>query len=197
MRDGVLGDQAGAEAAGDWRLINHDNQAMSYAEELPDPSADTGAVRRKDLWCRQAAQELTLVGPEQFEEFMLRYQIPIMETFGLASYGCCEDLTGKIDLLRRISNLRRIAVAPAADAARCAEQIGTDYVISYRPSPADMVSYRFDAGRIRGILERDLAACRGTFVDVTLKDVETVEGDPARIDEWVRLTRDVCEKVLN
>ena len=38
MRDGILRNQAEAEEAGDWRLCNHDNQAMSYAEELPDPA---------------------------------------------------------------------------------------------------------------------------------------------------------------
>ena len=71
------------------------------------------------------------------EEFLLRYQLPILEKFGLVSYGCCEDLTRKIDMLRRIPNLRRIGIAPAADVAKCAEQIGRDYVLSYRPSPTD------------------------------------------------------------
>ena len=37
MRDGVLTAQAEAEAAGDWRLCAHQNQAMPYAEELADP----------------------------------------------------------------------------------------------------------------------------------------------------------------
>ena len=55
-----------------------------------------------------------------------------------------EDLTNKIDMLRTIPNLRRIAVSPFANVRRCAEQIGTDYVMSYRPSPADMVSYGFN-----------------------------------------------------
>ncbi|GAI58840.1 unnamed protein product [marine sediment metagenome] len=50
------------------------------------------------------------------------------DKFGLVAYGCCEDLTYKVDMLRQIPNLRRIAVPPFADAAKCAEQIGRDYV---------------------------------------------------------------------
>jgi hypothetical protein len=121
----------------------------------------------------------------------LRYQLPILSKFGLVAYGCCEDLTRKIDMLRAIPNLRRIAVSPFADVPRCAEQIGRDYVLSYRPSPADMVSYGFDPARIRALLTRDLRACRNNRVDITLKDVETVEGDPDRVRNWVRLVREV------
>jgi hypothetical protein len=193
MSDGVRRTHEQAEAAGDWGLGAHENQAMPYAEELPDPAPNVNGVARQRLWTFLAAQEFTGVSPAMHEEFLLRYQLPILREFGLASYGCCEDLTRKIDMLRQIPNLRRIAVAPAADVAKCAEQIGGDYVLSYRPSPADMVGYGFDPDRIRSILRRDLEACQrnGCPVDVTLKDVETVEGDPDRVRKWVLLTREV------
>ncbi len=196
MSKGVLKAQTEAEAAGDWGLCNHQNQAMPYAEELPDPAANRRGVARKQLWGYMAAQEFTAVSPAMHEEFLLRYQLPILSQFGLSAYGCCEDLTQKIGMLRQIPNLRRIAVSPFADCPRCAEQIGTDYVISYRPSPTDMVGYGFDEARIRRILERDLSACRGCHVDLTLKDVETVEGDPERVRNWVRLARRIAESVL-
>jgi hypothetical protein len=143
-----------------------------------------------------AAQEFTAVSPAMHEEFLLRYQLPILEKFGLAAYGCCEDLTRKIDMLRRIPNLRRIAVSPFANVAECAEQIGRDYVVSYRPSPTDMVGYGFDEGRIRSILTKDLQACRKCHVDITLKDTETVENDPERVRKWVTLARGVVDEVF-
>jgi len=195
MRDGILQAQQEAETAGDWGLSAHENQAMPYAHELNDPAPNVRGVTREQLWCFCASQETTLLGPDQFEEFMLRYQRPIMERFGLAAYGCCEDLTLKIDVIKTIPNLRRIAVAPAADVARCAEQIGDAYVLSYRPSPSDMVGYDFDPARIRRILRRDLEACRGCHVDITLKDVETVQGDPERVRKWVQIARDVIEEI--
>ncbi len=186
---GVLKTHDEAEAAGDWGLANHQNQAMAYAEELADPAPNTRNVARKELWSFMAAQEFTAVSPAMHEEFLLQYQRPVLERFGLVAYGCCEDLSRKIDMLRSIPNLRRIAVSPFADVARCAEQIGRDYVVSYRPSPSDMVGYGLDEDRVRSILGRDLAACRHCHTDITLKDVQTVEKDPDRVRRWVALTR--------
>ena len=99
-------------------------------------------------------------------------------------------------MLRKIPNLRRIAVSPFADVARCAEQIGRDYVLSYRPSPSDMVGYGFNPERVRAILRRDLTACRDCCVDITLKDVETVNGDPDRVRRWVAVARGVIDEVF-
>lgn len=197
MRDGILRTHREAEEAGHWTLSSHQNQAMTYAQELADPAANSASVPRRDLWYYMASQETTLVGPRLFDEFMLQYQMAIMAPFGLVAYGCCEDLTHKISLLQRIPNLRRIGVAPAADVARCAEQIGDRYVLSYRPSPADMVGYGFDPARIRSIMHEDLAACRanGCHADVTLKDVETVQGDATRVPRWVQIAREVIDEV--
>lgn len=146
MSDGILKTHEEAEAVGDWGLCAHQNQAMTYSEELQDPMANVNNVNRNQLWGYMASQEFACVSPSMHEEFLLRYQLPILEKFGLTAYGCCEDLTNKIDILRQIPNLRRIAVSPFADVAKCAGQIGRNYVISYRPSPTDMVGYGFNEG---------------------------------------------------
>jgi hypothetical protein len=194
MRDGILRTHEEAETAGDWTLSSHYNQAIPYAKELADPAPNSQGVKRDELWCFCASQETTSVGPEMFDEFMLQYQLPIMAKFGLVAYGCCEDLTNKISTIKQIPNLRRIAVSPMADLAKSVEQIGNDYIISYRPSPADMVAYDFNPERIRKILRRDFEICRGTSFDITLKDVETVQSDPNRISEWVKIVREVIEE---
>ena len=195
FRDGVLAAHQQAEDAGDWSLCEHQNQAMTYSRELADPAPDSYGARRSQLWGYAAAQEFTLVSPAMHEEFLLNYQRPILEKFGLLAYGCCEDLTRKIDMLRSLPNLRRIAVAPVADVQSCAEQIGADYVMSYRPNPAEMVCCGFDENRIRRIVGRDLEACRGQCVDITLKDVNTVERQPERLAQWVRIVREVIDVV--
>jgi len=194
MRDGVLRAHDQAEAAGDWGLSAHQNQAMPYAAGLAPPAANARGVKRGELWGFAAAQEFTLVSPKMHDEFLFRYQMPILEKFGLTAYGCCEDLTNKIDMLRQLGNLRRIAVAPVADLRKCAEQIGTDYVISWRPSPAEMVCCGFDAARVRKVTMEAMDICRGLHVDVTLKDVHTVQGCPQRLADWTRITREVVER---
>ena len=193
MRDAILAQHAEAELAGDLRGSNSYNQAMPYAEELPDPGTNGQPASRSQIWCFSASQELTLVSPAMHDEFMLEYQLPIIEKFGLSSYGCCEDLTNKIDMLRRIPNLRRIAVAPRADVRKCAERIGTDYVFSYRPNPAEMVSCGFHPDRVRQLIRRDLDVAGDCHVDITLKDIETVERDMGRIPEWVRIVREIVD----
>ena len=177
------------EAGGDPRVCDHYKNAMPYALEIEDPDPDKKASR-KQLWHYMASQEYTCVSPEMQEEFLIKYQIPFAERYGLVAYGCCEDLTHKIKSLKAIPNLRRIAVSPFAKLEESAAEIGTDYVISYRPSPADMVSYDFSPERIKRILKRDLAICKGLHFDITLKDVETVERDPQRIAKWVALVKE-------
>jgi len=64
--------------------------------------------------------------------------------------------------------------------AGCAEQIGTNYIFSYRPNPAEMMCCGFDTDHIRRVLSQALKDSDGCCVDITLKDVQTVEGDPSR-----------------
>ena len=196
MRDGILKAHREAEIAGDWRLSNHENQSMPYAGSLEDPKANSRPVLRKDLWLFVASQETGAVSPEMFDEFMLSYQEPIMREFAMVSYGCCEDLSRKIGLLRRIPNLRRIAVTPFADIRVCAEQLGEDYICSWRPSPADMVAYGFDPDRVRKTVRdaREIFRANGCSFDVCLKDVETVQGDQTRLRRFVEIVREETEK---
>ena len=194
MRDAVLAGQQQAEDAGDYGLTSQSIQAMPYVEELEPPRANVRPRRRKDLWCYCAAQEFELISPAMHDEFLFQYQLPIMESFGLVAYGCCEDLTKKIDMLRQAPNLRHIAVAPRADVAQCAEQIGTDYVLSWRPNPTDMVCGSFDEGRIRRIIRDGMEASKGCAVTLHLKDVETVQGEPDRLRRWVEITRSITDQ---
>lgn len=194
LSEGVLRTHDQAEEAGDWGLNDHENQAMPYVKELKDPAPDECGVDRSELWCYMAAQEFAQVGPQQHDEFLLQHQLPILSEFGLVAYGCCEDLTNKIDILRQIPNLRRIAVTPWADVQKCAEQIGEDYVISWRPSPERMVCSGFSEKRVRKMTEEAMDACRGLHVDISLKDIQTVQNEPERLKKWTQITRDVVEQ---
>jgi hypothetical protein len=194
MRDGILKNNQEAEDAGDFSLTSGQNQAMCYANGLERPRPNSGARKRKDIWGFCAAQEFTLISPEFHEEFMFQYQLPIYEHFGMVHYGCCEDLGRKIGMLRKLKNLRSIAVTPVANVRLCTEQIGTDYAISWRPNPTDMVCCGYDEDRIRRIIGDGLSACRGGSLHIHLKDVETVEGDPARLTRWVKLIRELTSR---
>ena len=120
----------------------------------------------------------------------------VMEKFALSAYGCCEDLTKKIPLLKRIKNLRRIAVSPFADVAQCAEQIGNEYIVSYRPNPATFIARGVDEDFVRGELSKQLHILKQNdcYVEVEYKDVETVNHDPNAMGRLVRITKEELEK---
>jgi|TARA_Y100000310_G_C20679097_1_gene814827 hypothetical protein len=193
LRDGVLANQEKAEKSGDFSLTCHSNQSMSYAGELEPPKPNSGTRQRKELWGFFAAQEYTGVSPEFHDEFLLQYQMPIMAPYGLVHYGCCEDLTRKIDMLRQVPNLRSIAVTPSADVAACANQIGNDYVMSWRPNPTDMVCTDWDPERVERIIRAGVSACRDNVFHIHLKDSHTLQGEPDRLQRWTTLVRDVVE----
>ncbi len=193
MRDGILDNNREAELAGHYSLTSGQNQAQPYAGDLEWPQPNSGPRRRKDIWGFCAAQEFALISPEFHQEFLFQYQKPIYEQYGHVHYGCCEDLTRKIDMLRGLDNLRSIAVGPTADIHRCAEQIGSDYVISWRPNPTDMVCYGYDETRVDRIVADAMAACRGGYSHIHLKDIETVEGDVSRLTRWVRRVRHIVD----
>jgi hypothetical protein len=67
--------------------------------------------------------------------------------------------------------------------------------MSYRPSPVDRIGYGFDPERIQTTLCHDLSACKQCHTDITLKDVETVQRDPNRVVDWVKITRQVIDEV--
>jgi hypothetical protein len=193
MRDGILKAQQEAEDAGDWTRTCHTSQAMTYDNELLNPKANSGPVTRDKLWGFFAAQEFALISPDMHEEFMLNYQLPIMKKFGLTSYGCCEDLTRKIEFLRKVPNLRRISVSPWADIGKCAEQIQRDYVLSWRPNPSSTICNGWDPDLIRKTVKEAMEASKGCNVDITLKDVQTVQGEAWRFKEWIKVVRDVSD----
>ena len=196
MRDAILRNHEQAEAAGGFSLADHQNQCMPYAQELDDPDPAVTGVPRRRLWRFLAAQEFTGFSPEMFWEFILQYQQPILEAYGLTAYGCCENLTEDIPYLRRIRNLRRIAVSPFANARRCAELIGRDYILSWRPNPSLMLATGLDEDLVRRHMREHFALFKENhnFFDITLKDVETVSHQPENVRRWVRIVREETDR---
>lgn len=193
MRDAIVENNRIAEEAGDYSLTTQTNQAEAYANELEPLKPNSGPRKRKGLWGFCAAQEFTSVSPVHHNEFLIQYQLPIMEPFGLIHYGCCEDLTRKIDVLRQFKNLRSIGIAPRADLRKCAEQMKTDYAISWRPNPTDMVCAEWDEALIRKVVSEALEICQESCLHIFLKDIETVQGDPNRLIEWTRIVNECID----
>jgi len=195
MRDTILKNIEDAEAAGGYSLADQFNQVMPYSMELEDPNPLVKEVSMDRLWGFFAAEEYNNVSPEMFWEFLLQYQKPIIEKFGLVSYGCCEDLTRFIPYLRRINNLRRIRVSAWADAVKCAEQIGEDYILSWAVHPT-MLTAGLDEDYARKYIREHFAIFKENHnhFDISVKGVYSLNHDPDSIKRWTKIVREETEK---
>jgi len=166
------------------------------AEEFRRREGDESNLTLKDIFTFVEAQELTLVSPEMHKEFALQYERPIAESFGLCTYGCCEDLTNKLDDLFEIKNLRQIGVTPWADTETCAYRINTEYGVSWRPNPAHLAG-GYDRDHIRGYLRQNLEALRknGCACHVFLKDIHSCGGSPERFTEWTLICKEEIQRL--
>ena len=169
-------------------------QAPTYSRELISPGTQQKASL-KQLWNRGSAQEFEGVSPAFFDEYVMTYNAPILEKFGLSAFGCCENLTEMIKYIKRIKNLRRIAVTPWADDEECAKQIEDKYIISWRPNPAEMVANGLNADRITKIIKnaKKIFNEYKCHWEINLKDFITVEHDKSRLKNWVDIVRNALE----
>jgi hypothetical protein len=178
---------------------NHDNTRVgsggyAYTRELPGPDYDPGAVKAHNLWGNATAQIFSDVSPRMHWEFALRHELRWLERFGLTYYGCCEPLDRKIEILRRIPNLRKVSVSPWNHTERAIRQIGGDYVMSRKPNPAILAQDSWQPERAEQELRAFLDPARGLQVEVILKDLSTVRHDPRRLWEWESMAMRVVEE---
>ena len=126
-------------------------------------------------------------------EFAVKHNMRWLERFGLTYYGCCEPLDKKMDILRKIPNLRRISMSPWCDIKRMIAEVDADFVISRKPSPAIFAETDWQPEKthadIREVLEKSEGKCNIEFI---MKDISTVRCDPKRLREWLKI---VMEKV--
>ena len=183
------------------RLCVHDDTAnlchcsYIYTDELlPDSGSGHGPVS-KNCWSFGLAQLFTAVSPALFEAFELPYITRMAKYFGMIYYGCCDKLDDRLDIVKRIPNVRKVSCSPWCDRARFAERIGPALVMSAKPSPAFLATDSFDVDAVRRDLEYTCALARrnGVNLEFLLKDVSTVRGEPGRLARWAETAMRVAE----
>ena len=181
--------------------INNDSTYNStggngYTEDLPLRDYDPDRVRPCDMWASSEAQEMAQVSPRMHDEFILQYEKRLLEPFGLTGYGCCEDLSGKLDSVLAIPQIRRISISPFADVERSAEKLGNRAILSWKPQPAQLIG-KFNEGRIREYLRHGIEVSRANdcVLEIILKDTHTCEHTPERFDRWLEIARQEIARV--
>jgi len=178
---------------------NHDNTRVgsggySYTNELPAPGYNPAAVKARDLWGNATAQIFSDVSPKMHWEFALRHEMRWLERWGLTYYGCCEPLDRKIEILRRVPNLRKISVSPWNNVERLLDKVGGDYVLSGKPNPAVLARDTWQPEAAYQEIVEFLERARGVSVELIMKDISTVRYDPRRLWEWEKLAMRAAEQ---
>ena len=175
----------------------HYTGGVGYTDELPAPGFNPEKVRLCDVWGAAEAQEFSSVSPEMHENFVLSYEREILEFFGLNGYGCCDDLSKKLDGVLKIKNIRRIAVCPWADISNFTPRLQKNYIMTWKPQPAYIAFDKMDEESIRNELSTGLAKARGGIIELILRDTHTCRNQPERFTRWIQIARECIEKEMD
>ena len=167
----------------------------AYTDDLPQSDYNGGKSRAKDCWALGMAQLFSTVSPEMHEEFEIDLVKPVYERFGLMYYGCCEPLEKKINIIRKIKNVRKISVSPWANIDESADNMGKDYVLSLKSNPAFIAS-GINEPEIGAQIEKAVKACKrsGSPLEIILKDVSTLSSRLESLDHWNKTVMEYTQR---
>jgi hypothetical protein len=198
LRDDALAYSDWLEREGLLNLNNENDYigsgSFGYCEDLPKADWKPGSpVRAEDQWVLIESQETSAIGPRQYGEFVFPYHQAVAECFGKVYYGCCEPVDNRWEYLEKLANLKRISISPWANQEVMAERLAHGRcVYSRKPSPAMISTDSYDEAMIRKDLRTtvELAKKHDVIVEISMKDVHTLNNQPHRLPRWVELARE-------
>ncbi len=168
---------------------------FGFSEELYKKNSEGTKVNISEMWGFAESQETVGISPEMFNEFILPYQIRVLEKFGLNCYGCCEPIDKRWKYIKSIPNLRRVSCSPWVDRKVVARELGKDYIISSKSSPTPLASPIINEDVVRKELKEIVETTRGLNVEIIMKDNHTLGNNPNNIIRWVEIAREEIGKV--
>ena len=181
---------AGIKQANELGVINNTHNECHcshiFTDELMPAPGESKGAHSKNVWAFGMAQLFSSCPPSVTEEFELPYVSKIAEQFGMMYYGCCERLDDRLDIVKRIPNLKKVSCSPWSNKQAFAEQIGTKLVMSNKPNPAFLAGESIDYGVIENDLRETvkIAKANNANLEFILKDISTVQYDVGRIEKF-------------
>ena len=166
--------------------------SYTFSDSQPSGACDPDRPTTYDGWTFSMAQLFTSVSPAINAEFEVPYMTKILSRFGSVYYGCCERLDDRIDVITKMPNIRKISCSPWSDREHFASVLPKQYIMSNKPNPSYLAQNTFDEDVVRADLRRTIAAAKanGLGLELLLKDITTVCGDPRRLWRWSEIARE-------
>jgi hypothetical protein len=178
--------------------LNNDSYVGSggfgFTEDLPQKGFSACEVKTADIWGFSESQETTGISPAMFEEFIFRYQLPVLKLFGLNCYGCCEPMDKRWDMVKKIPNLRRVSVSSWANFEQMKENLQDNYIYSLKMKPTDLAAPVMDEDVARKRIRNILGAAKGCIIEIIMKDNHTIGNNPDNVIRWTRIAREESER---
>ena len=147
----------------------------------------------KEVWGFLDSQETVGISPEMFEEFIFPTYKSIGDSFGLLSYGCCEPVDPIWErCISKFENLRKVSISPWCNEEYMGEQLrGSKTIFHRKPSPNYLgVGTTLDEDAFRKHIRKSLLAARGCKVEITQRDVYTINHDVAKAKRYVDIIKE-------
>ena len=177
----------------------------AFTQELPGPSladllekSPIDAVTLDKTWGYMDSQETVGISPDMFESFFFPYYKRIGDLFGLLSYGCCEPVDTIWDnCISKFDNLRKVSISPWCSEEKMGEQLrGSSVIFHRKPSPNFLgVGYDFDEEGFSDHIRKTMHAARGCKLEITMRDVYSLGGNPGKARRAVEIIRQLTESV--
>ena len=154
----------------------------------------------KDVWGFMDSQETVGISPQMYEEFIFPCYKKISEQYGLLSYGCCEPVHPIWDsCISKLKNLRKVSISPWCD------QQFYGRAAAGQPGHLPEKAHAQSVGRGESswtrmlcgpISMRTLEAARGCKLEITQRDVYTINHDISKARRYVAIIRGGNRKTL-
>ena len=176
---------------------NLDQGSWCFTGELPESPQTT-----LDVWGYMDSQETVGVSPKMFGEFFFPYYKRIAQRMGLLSYGCCEPIHPIWDnYIETLGNVRKASISAWCDEGYMGERLrecnrdGRKIIYHRKPNPNFLgVGAVLDEEGLRLHIRDTLTAAKGCPLEITQRDVYTINHDEAKARRYIEIIRDEIEK---
>ena len=169
-----------------------------YNHELPGAEeAQKRPFTTKDVWGFMDSQETIGLSPAMFEEFIFPCYKKIADQYGLLSYGCCEPVDPIWEnCISKLDNLRKVSISPWCNEELMGEHLqGSKTIFHRKPSPNYLgVGAELDEEAVRAHIRKSLYAAKGCKLEITQRDVYTINHDVSKAKRYVDIIKDEIDR---